>query len=410
MRRTSLVGAALLLAAGAACGAELAASLKALDAQPADLAPYRPAELTLTSAAAETIATVLLHPAGGGPMVRQAVTVPPGQTSRVRVALPAIWPVQEYRVRALGPAGRVVGAASAGITWPAELATTDQFIDDAYAPWRDARATWHAVTKRNAILLLGLLAIAAAATLFVRRPWLRTAAVAALAAAGAVAAWQAPAWPEVVETAEFHLELLRPEAPLAIDSFAVLAARRTTPIERRAYRIPYPVYPDRKAPLARAIEVNPAERTLRETLRPGQVRVLRPAKSRPWRSEATTIDMALRPAGGTWAVNTAFSYRPGFVVRNDVFWPLPPEVRAGRMPLPAEEAQPLWPLLSDPAGRGLTRNHARLLAYWRQKHQRAETFYLLGFLQRARHFVLIAAELRSATTSPAGLGRPSEGD
>ncbi|KPK83761.1 MAG: hypothetical protein AMJ81_07420 [Phycisphaerae bacterium SM23_33] len=303
--------------------------------------------------------------------------------------------------------GKVLGSAAAEITWAA-LATTDQFIDDAFAPFADAPVTWPARSRRNAVLLLALFATAAAGTLFIRRPGARAAAAVILAAAATALAFPVPAWPPAVEAGEYHLQLHAQGEPVKLDSFAVLAARRTSRVRRKAHRLPHPVYPDREAAARDQAEVDPAERAIRLTVRRGQVRVVRPAGIGARFTELSGADLTAREAGGVTYVEGGFPLRPAFVVRDDNAWVLDASPGAEPTALRPEQSRSVWQVVSAPQQPGLRPEHVRLFHYWRQKYQRAGTLYALGFQRRASHFLLAVIEMKAAPATQPGSARPAQ--
>lgn len=403
MKKLAIILTASLLAAPASGEPPVAAALKVAEGQDQALAPYRLAELSLTSNAPVAAETVLLRPVGGGPVVRCALAVAPGQTATREVALPAVWPTQMYKVTALDTAEKVLGFTVAEITWPGDLAATDHFIDDAFRCFTDAPAGWPARTRRKGVLLLAIFAVAAAAVLFIRPPWLRTAVVVVVAGAAVAAALHVPGWPGAVESADYHLQIHPHEGPVKLDSFAVLAARRTSAVWRQAHRIPYPVYPDRQAALEEPPEVTPEDCAIRLTVRRGQVRILRPAKDRPLATEVTFIDSSLRDVGGVLHVRPVPGFGETFLVRDDTAWALGASAAGKAAAVRPEQAKPVWEVLSRAQEHQLAAEPLRLFRYWRRKgYQRAGTFYQLAFSQAGRQFVLVVIEMNVVTaTRPA---------
>ncbi len=383
--------------------AEITASLKVAEVQDVGTAPYSTAELRLANAAQVAVETVLLRPAGGGPVVRHALAAAPGQEAETPVPLPAISPVQRYQVTALSGAGEVLGVAWAEITWPPERVATDVFLDDAYALWRDARADWPRRTRRNAILLLAIFATAAAAALVIRRPAGRVVALAGLIAAAAALAFIVPAWPDPVEATEYHLEIRRGPGHVKTDSFTTLAARRTARVLRRSPAVPYPVYPDLAAAAA-AARVDPAAGTIELTVPCGGVRILRPAAAMPQAGALPAAgDLTVRTEGGTPTVAGEFPFPSRFVLRDDSVWSIPGRSGAVRVPLVPEPTARIRQILSPPGRGRLTRQHLRLLRYWQGKYQRADKLYVLGFARLGSHFRMVVVELPvpAAATRPA---------
>jgi hypothetical protein len=316
-----------------------------------------------------------------------------------------------YKVTALDTGGKVLGFTVAEITWPGDLAATDHFIDDAFRCFADAPAGWPGRTRRNGVLLLAIFAVAAAAALFIRPPWLRTAAVVVAAGAAAAAALHVPGWPSAIDSADYHLQIHPQEGPVKLESFTVLAARRTSAVRHRAHRIPYPVYPDRRAALEEPPEVTPEDRAIRLTVRCGQVRILRPARDRREVSEVTPIDSTVRDAGGVLHVGRLPGFGRTFLVRDDTAWALGASAAGKRAALSPEQAKPVWEVLSRAQEGQLAAEHLRLFRYWRRKgYQRAGTFCQLAFSQAGRQFVLVVIEMKVVTSSaPAPAGGQASG-
>jgi len=364
--------------------ADITASLTPAEAQDAALWPYRQAELSLTHTGPSAVDAVVLRPAGGGPAVRYALTVPAGSDGRLTVALPAIWPTQEYAVTALDAAGAAVATASAPISWADAHVVTGAFIDDAYRPWRDARATWPSRTRWEAVGLLAILVAASAGALLARSGGARVAVVVVAACVVALLIAHVPAWPGPVDAADHYLYRAVSGQPGAVESFTVLSARSDSAFQRTTASMPYPVYADRAAAGDDDVEVAPADRSIRLTVRAGQVRIIRPAPASAARPLIGAIDARVRgdPAS---AMTVRIDFPPrwpwsgSFIVYHDAVW----AVGAGRGPLArtfrAGQADSIGWLLSEPKRWGLDRPAARLMDYWRAKHQRKGQVYLVRF-------------------------------
>lgn len=389
-----MITAALVWAA-TAVGADLTASLRVADRQDSGVFPYRTAALSIDNPASEAIETILLRPCGGGPAVRYPLAVPPGGKGRTSVALPAFAPVQDYEVTALDGTGQLIGRASAALTWPAELVTADAFVDDAYAQWRGERASWPQRSRRDALLLLAGFAAVAAAALFVRSRFARAgvvclAAVAAAALAGAYVLDGSGA----VHATQYHLVLHPSGGPARVESFTVLSARRTTRNSWRTSSLPHPVYPDRAAAArdeagevsrrglwGAGVLVDPPDKRITLTLRPGVVRIIRPASRKIRLSPAASSGTVRWDSsnGKHMIVEADFLHQRAVLARNDSVWPVPPGFGRLRLSVPADESQSIWGLTTRPQVWKLDGREARLFAYWRDKHRRADKTYLVNF-------------------------------
>ncbi len=406
MRRCVIILTVVFLAAGVAC-ADITASLEVVAGQDVADGPYRRAELTVTNSAATATETVLLKPSGVGLTVRYKLTVPPGATGKQDVLLPAVSPVQEYALTALGASGEVIGRTSASITWPTELVTADAFIEDAFKAWTDEPAGWSAKTRWNYLLVLAMFVTAAAATLLIRRPLLRTAAVVVIA--GAVAALIVyvfiPPGPETVQVHRYFLTL-HGGIGVDFDSFVVLSPRRTTEWSRKISHWSYPVYPDRAAAANDETLVEPTTGVIHLTLHPGRVRIIRPA----WRDGLE--EMLLLPRRGSirqetngFAIETVLVSISGnaLLIRNDSIWRIGPAAGALKASVRTDQAESYGAFMSGEGGRNLNRHARRLLDYWRNKHQRADEFYLVepGFddVTRIEVVQLTEAPSGAVTTS-----------
>ena len=385
------------LLASLAQGQTITVRLAPLGTEDATGYPYRPAELTLGNSSAAAVDAVLLRPTAG-PAVRQALAAPPGQESRTTVLLPALWPVQQYAVEALS-AGAVVGKATAEITWPENLVTTD-----AFAAWRSEAARWPTAPRGKAWLLLAMFTAAAAGTLFLRRPIVRAAAILAATAAACGLVWALIRQAGAVEARPFVL-VLHGDAPTAgVDSFCVLSARRTTAYVHKAASVPYPVYPDRSAAAGDDAVATPADSTLAMTLRPGVVRIVRPAPLTEQPPPA--LRGTVRQTDGQIELQADFLARRAMLIRNESIWLLPAD-QPGRMVVPASQPVPMALVLSRPERYGLDEPGSALLRYWRERHQRGGEFYLAGFPPSASGARIEVITLQAPSTAPTTTTAPS---
>ena len=72
------------------------------------------------------------------------------------------------------------------------------------------------------------------------------------------------------------------------------------------------------------------------------------------------------------------------------------------MPLTPSPRGRIDQVFSEPQHYKLTREHTRLLRYWREKCRQAGGTYLVGFDRRGRHSWMVVVEIRlPAATGPA---------
>ena len=191
MRTTALAVAMALLAAAQFARAEegeILASLRAAQTQNDDAYPYRTAELNVENRFERVVRTVSLQWRQGGPLMVHPVAIGPGTQQTLLVNLPAASPQQTYRVAFYESQRRREALAwhDLDITWPVAVTTGAAFVDcEAYRPYGDDRATWPAPLRKNVLLTAGILSLALAAVLFLRRPALRQGAVALIVLVGA---------------------------------------------------------------------------------------------------------------------------------------------------------------------------------------------------------------------------------
>ncbi len=366
----------VFLAAGGV-GAEITASLEVSSRQDVPGGPYRRAELTVANSSALVVETVLLKPAGVGLTVRYDLAVPPGAVGKQTVFLPAISPTQEYTLTALDASGGVVGQASASITWSAELVTADAFIDDAFRPWTDEPARWSAKRRWHYLLVLALFVTAAAATLLIRRPLLRVGAVVAIAGATtAMLVFIYIPTGAVVRVHRYNLRLHDGAGGFESDSFSVLSARRTTEWSRKVSPLPYPVWPDRAAGAGDEVVVDPAAGTIRLTLRPGLVRIIRP----DWPERPDVIEPLrgyVRRETDGLVIEHHWIREDALLIHDDSVWLFDSDALAEAM-VRNDRAQSYGAFLAGKGGRELHSQPLRLLTYWRNRHQRAGNYYLVN--------------------------------
>ncbi|OPX24231.1 MAG: hypothetical protein B1H04_02515 [Planctomycetales bacterium 4484_123] len=385
-----LLPIALVLLPALSRGAGLTASLEVAERQKAAWRPYATARLSVVNATARPVETVVLRPAGGGPAVRMALSLPPRQAGRLELPLPAIWPVQSYELTAEDAAGEVLGAAVVGITWPEEHLATTEFIDDAYLPWRDVRAAWPGRVRWNAAVLLGLFVVAAAAALFVPGRWARAGTVLVLAAGAAALMAASAGWSDDVLRTQYTLVRYVAGAPPRVESFLVLAARRSSRVSLLAGRVPYPVYPDRASAGRDDSVVEPTDRRITLALRPGEVRIVRPGR-RPYRPAPGVAGHVRHHSPGRLGIVADMDHRRALVIFEDRCWPVP--AGTGRLEMLAEADQ-ARPVAFNPAF--FDRHAWRLLEYWRARYLRPGRAYLVNFTAAAGSHRMEVLELAEA--------------
>ncbi len=382
------------MSAGADGG--ITTTLKAVEGDGPAAPAYRKAELTLANAAPRPVDAVLLRPAGGGPAVRCRFAVPPGQTSRTVVTLPPI--SLDYTVAALDASGEVLARSPVTIDRSGETdgagewVATDAFVDAAYSPWLHEANPWPRWARLNAILLLACIAAAAAGTVFIPNRFARVAAVGVVALAGVLAAQHFLKQPEdALRVREYYLVRHGPGGPAEVESFTVLAGRRTDRVTRRAAEVPYPVYTDGAQLSGSDAEVDPAGKAITLTLRPGAAQIVRPGSrkaSLPAEPFHGTVRRVTDEAPGgdeprtedyRLIVQANFPHQRALVVRRQWFWPVRPGLGRLRASLPSGEAQPRLSVTLSPARWKLSPEEARLFAHWWERYRPTKKTYLVNF-------------------------------
>ena len=187
-----------------------------------------------------------------------------------------------------------------------------------------------------------------------------------------------PTGPESIQIHRYELLLHDGAGGFESDSFAVLLSPRTTEWSRRISPTPHPVWPDRNAAANDEILVDPEAGAVELTIRPGQVRIIRPA----WR------DFAEAPAARRGTVrreddglvveaNLNWISSRLLLIRGDSVWRVDSAAGRSKVTVRPDRAQSWSVFISGEEAKGLDRHARRLLDYWRDKHRRAEQFYLL---------------------------------
>jgi len=154
-------------------------SLNASSDQSGATGPYRAAELTVTNNSTEVLREIRLRWTEGGPTLILPVALPRGTPQTVRVWLPAGSQVQTYRITFAGHGES--GSAEATLRWPVEQITRDVLISpETCAEHVGPPPAWSGAMRRNAMLGAALTALAATATLFLRKGTARMGALLAV--------------------------------------------------------------------------------------------------------------------------------------------------------------------------------------------------------------------------------------
>jgi hypothetical protein len=196
MPMRSLVLIAVVLAVPCSAPAEVRVSLAPAPDGPAPRG-FLPAALTVADPDRRlraVVRAVRLRRERGGPALLYAASIPPGTTQSLPVALPGVSAEQGYRVALLASAdggGPPLAERKATITWTdfesVERARRALVDPAAYEPWLEDLPRWEDALVRTVFLGAVIVAVALGAALLIRRPALRTAAVALIALGGAIA-------------------------------------------------------------------------------------------------------------------------------------------------------------------------------------------------------------------------------
>ncbi|MCE5324792.1 MAG: hypothetical protein LLG01_00100 [Planctomycetaceae bacterium] len=252
---------AMLLCVTCSAGAEgLTARLAPADPQPQGL--RRAAVLTIKNDTDALARAVELRWQQGGPALVYPLSVAPHQEAATTVLLPAAALVQSYDVTLLGDTA-ALATTKADIEWKLDQVSNDLLLDASlYAPWWDAIPSWPPELLRLAFWAAAIVLVAAGACLFLRRPLLRIAVVAAISTAAAVGAWAyLSGRPNVIERSSLR------GPPLLI-----VTTLRTTSWHNSAELLP--VYYS-KAQMAADTTIIQSGKGTTTTLRPQQVRIFR---------------------------------------------------------------------------------------------------------------------------------------
>lgn len=196
MIRLHPIALAVMLLASVAGAGEIAVTLEPVVGEPGDY--FQPATLTAHNATDATIQSLTIQWQFGGPTFVHAVTIPPGGSKDLPVALPAMTRHQRFRIDAALDASEPV-AAEAEIAWPIEWVDPSVWIDPlAYDPHDGLEIGWSEPMRRtvwwSAVIGCVLLVVSMA----IPRPKWRMAIACAVIVIGLVVACYVAAQPPVV--------------------------------------------------------------------------------------------------------------------------------------------------------------------------------------------------------------------
>lgn len=136
--------------------------------------PYRDAVLTLRNPTNQTTEAVRLRWRDGGPAMQFPLVIPPKAQATRAVYLPAVSVSQTYDIDLLPKdefAVTPITRATAEITWPIDLLTTDAFIDPyALRPFTDQILQWSQTLRKSFYTTLVIMTLAFLGVFFFRHP------------------------------------------------------------------------------------------------------------------------------------------------------------------------------------------------------------------------------------------------
>ena len=265
----------VLLGAARASGQEIEMTIVPADDQTTVLGPCRPADLTLTNRSKDVLREVRLRWAEGGPTVICPVALASGASQEIRVFLPAGSPLQTYHVTFQGDPS--LSAAEVTIRWPIEQAARAGWLSpSAYEPYDQPLPSWSDQVRLNVMLGAGVLALAAAAVLFLQPTPVRTCAMLLLVAAGTGAGAIMLANTDVLVEDVVALDVDTPQPgmkPWPGRNLYVVASRRTVQWSHPDAHLA-PVYKDESQMYDEAMTLDPRSGAS-VAISPGQLHLFR---------------------------------------------------------------------------------------------------------------------------------------
>ena len=272
----AVVAVCVLAGAARARGGKIEMTIKPADDKGTVPGPYRLADLTLTNRSKEVLSEVRLRWSEGGPTIIVPVVLAPGAEEKdKRVFLPAGSPLQTYRATFQGdPSLRPTDVT---IRWPIERAArADWLSPSAYEPYDRPLPTWSDKVRLNVMLGAGVLALAAAAALFLQPTHARTCAMLLLIAAGTGAGAIMLARTDVLVEDVIDLNTDTPHPgikPWPGRNLYVVATRRTVQWSHRDVHLA-PVYKTASQMGEETMTLDP-RRGAAVTIEPGRLRLFR---------------------------------------------------------------------------------------------------------------------------------------
>ena len=234
--------------------------------------PYRQGELTLRNDSKNVWNIISIRESTGGPTFIVQAVVNPASSRTIKVALPAISAHQDYTITPLGANETL----TAGIDWPVELVTADEFINpQLYRPWEGDYPSWPAIVRIKAIIVAATFALAIVALLLVRSARRRAVGVAIIVACGLLAAWLIPFMDTqdvVVREISNNDSTSQAATSPAGEKLLVVTARRQGQIVFPAGRW-VPVYYSKSQWQRETLTIG--DERLEATITPGEIRIFR---------------------------------------------------------------------------------------------------------------------------------------
>jgi len=393
-----------------------------LSAQPAVLrAPYRQGTLVIENGLTETIDAVSLRASDGGPTQLLPVTVPPGRTKAVAVALPATSLEQVYTVRlydrydngrrADAPAPRVLAEALATAHWPIGEPGAGSVVDDAarqivnaqaFGPFIERLPGWPGWLRRAVLTVLSGMVVLTGFALLVPGRRLRAGVlVGVVLTVGVCLWWMAKNAPPAIETRTHELYQRGPDEEGAMWTLALLNSRRT-----RSGQAAIPnatcAYIDRATMAIDDTLLRPAEPDFSEgvpvafRLAPHETKMLIRRSPLPAGPDCPPRVTAQRvDAGTSWSLQSEKATPSAILRVGPRFIPVAPMAAATPRRVRRDQTQLLDLLRAKPAAYGFDAEAMRLFTWWDLTQYQPGRMYLLWpdrSQGRVRLYVSMVAE------------------
>lgn len=171
MTRSRLIALVVLTFVSAATADDVTATLEPVLGEPGEF--FQPATLTVHNATDRTVDSLTIQWQLGGPTFVHAITVPPGESKDLAIALPAMTRHQQFRIDAALGAG-APSITEAEITWPSDWVDPSVWIDpQAYETYVPPKSIWPQRTRRTVWLASLIGCVLWMATAMIRHRGLR---------------------------------------------------------------------------------------------------------------------------------------------------------------------------------------------------------------------------------------------